>query len=120
MNGAAAPGAVFVLVVTLPSIKKTLMTRSTAALGAQFAADLLPRPQFEAEFSSQRRKGVHETWVEFIRAQTRLDRQLHEAPDFGNVERFKGVLGGHVFSSNALKLCSAISLPVGPVILHSG
>jgi hypothetical protein len=30
------------------------------------------------------------------------------------------VLGGHVFSSNALKLCSAISLPVGPVIPHSG
>lgn len=94
------------------------MTRYTPALAAQLQTGLLPRPQFEAEHSSQRRKFVHELRVEFTRAQARLDRQFHEAPDFGKVERFKIVLGGHVFLSNAF--CRYNQSAVGHVILHSG
>jgi hypothetical protein len=80
------------------------MTDCTPASAAHAKAGLIAGPQLETEFSGQLPVSSQKLWVEFIRAEPRVDGQLHKAPYFGDVERFKAS-GGHVSVSNEVKLC---------------
>jgi hypothetical protein len=66
---------------------------------------LVPRPQFEAELSSQRPVRFQKPRAEVIGVQAGFDCQLQEAPDLLDLERFKRALSMHDSVSTELELC---------------